>query len=92
MLFSVHLYLLQLLVSVVLYKVTFILSESISIWFYFNFCEVYAGFSLVAGVVADVEHIVMPEKAGITCVAAAGEFCQFCHSAALDVDVCQGSM
>ena len=73
-------------------KIAAICYFSVLLVFYFYFCKVDAGFTFVAGVVADVESIVVPQKAGITRIAAAGEFCQFGHSAAFDVNVCQGGM
>ena len=60
--------------------------------FYFHLRQVDTGFGFVAGVVADVEHIVVPKKSGITCVTAAGQFYEFGHSAVGDVDIRQGRM
>jgi len=46
----------------------------------------------VAGVVADVKHFLVPNESGITCIAAAGQFYQFCHSGVLDINVGQRSV
>ena len=61
-------------------------------WFDFHLCQVDTGFTLVAGVVADVKHIIVPKKSGITCIAAAGQFYQFGHSAVLDINISQRRM
>ncbi len=71
---------------------TFILLESISFCFDFHLCQVDTGFTLVAGVVADVKHIIVPKVSGITSIAAAGQFYQFFHCAVLDINVGQCGM
>ncbi len=71
---------------------TFILLESIGFCFDFHLRQVDAGFALVAGVVADVKQVLVPKESGITCIAAAGQFYQFCHCGVLDINVGQRSV
>ena len=61
-------------------------------WSDFYLCQVDAGFALVAGVVADVKQVLVPHESGITCIAAAGQFYQFCHCGVLDINVGQRGM
>ncbi len=61
-------------------------------WSDFHLCQVDTGFALVAGVVADVKHFLVPNESGITCIAAAGQFYQFCHCGVLDINVGQRGM